>query len=70
MDIERFLQSLSERDMEMLTMRSEGYTYQEIADKLGYKTHSAAMKRIKRLGEAYLNFTDEQQEIRKHLLDD
>lgn len=69
-DTERFLQSFSERDMEMLTMRSGGYTYQEIADKLGYKTHSAAMKRIKRLGEAYLNFTDEQREIRKYILDD
>lgn len=70
LDTERFYNSLSERDREMLTMRADGYTYQEIADKLGYKTHSAVMKRIKRLGEGYLDFTDEQQGLRAYFMED
>ena len=30
-----------------------GYTTQEIADRIGYKTHSAVVKRIKKLGKMY-----------------
>ena len=38
---QRFKATLSEKDMAILELRVEGYTFGEIADKLGYKTHSA-----------------------------
>ena len=38
-------------------MRAEGYTNQEIADRLGYKTHSAVVKRIKKLGKMYQEYS-------------
>ena len=40
-DVESFMSTLSEKDRKILELRVEGYTYQEIADKVGYKTHSA-----------------------------
>ena len=39
--ISDFKKNLSERDMKILEMRMEGYTFQEIANILGYSTHSA-----------------------------
>ena len=37
----------------------EGVTLEEIAEKLGYKTHSAVHKRIRKIGWAYEKFTGE-----------
>lgn len=54
-----FMKQLTSRDMEILKLRNEGYTYQEIADDLGYKTHSAIKKRIDRLAEQWLAYNQE-----------
>ena len=43
---QRFKATLSPKDMAILELRAEGYGYQEIANKLGYKTHSAVVKRM------------------------
>lgn len=41
-----FLATLSEADRILFTLREEGKTQKEIADQLGYKTHSAVSKRL------------------------
>ena len=47
--VEEFMKLLKPKDMQILQMRLEGATLKEVADKLGYKTHSAVQKRIKNL---------------------
>ena len=39
-----------------MKLRMEGYTEQEIADKVGYKTASAVHKRIAKIANAYEDF--------------
>ena len=46
-------QSISEKDREILKLRMDGLTEQEIAGKVGYKTASAIHKRIAKIAEAY-----------------
>ena len=55
-DAEEFMKALTEKDRRILEMRIKNYTYEEIAAKLGYKTHSAVIKRIKRIGAAYQKY--------------
>lgn len=57
-DVERFMATLSEKDRQILELRVEGYTYQEIADKVGYKTHSAVKKRIDKIGSKFQEHTN------------
>ena len=57
-DVERFMATLSEKDKQILGLRVEGYTYQEIADKVGYKTHSAVKKRIDKIGRKFQKQTN------------
>ncbi len=57
--IEHFEFKISEKDFDILTMRMNGKTYEEIAKKLGYKNHSGIIKRIKRIAEAYLDFCED-----------
>jgi hypothetical protein len=68
LDIEKFYQSIKPLDREILELRIQGYTYQEIADKIKYKTHSAVLKRINRIAERYFDFTDEQEGLREYLI--
>jgi DNA-binding CsgD family transcriptional regulator len=44
-----FWDSISEDDRILLKMRMSGKTQQEIADALGYKSHSAVTKRLQKL---------------------
>ena len=57
--VEQFKATLTERDMAILQMRMEGYTLEDIAEKLGYKNHSGGLKRIRKIGLAYEKFTGE-----------
>ena len=59
MAVNDFLASLSETDRQILTMRMEGITLEKIAETLGYKTHSAVHKRIRKIGLAYEKFSGE-----------
>lgn len=66
----QFLGMIDEADAEILRMRYLGYTLSEIAEKLGFKTHSAVQKRIQKLGRQYERFTDtdlgfEEEQLRK-----
>ena len=58
---QRFKSRLSEKDMEILELRVEGYTYEKIADKLGYKNHSGVIKRIRAIEKEFVKYEDEQQ---------
>ncbi len=44
-----FWNSLSEKDKQLLTLKMQGKSQAEIADEMGYKTHSAVGKRLKLL---------------------
>lgn len=59
MAVSGFLASLDEKDRQILTMRMEGITLEKIAEKLGFKTHSAVHKRIRKIGLAYEKFSGE-----------
>lgn len=54
--------------MEILQLRMQGYTEQEIADKVGYKTASAVHKRIAHVANAYEDFVTS--EYQKYLEDE
>ena len=49
-------QRITEKDREILKLRMDGLTEQEIADKVGYKTASAVHKRIAKIAGAYEDY--------------
>ncbi len=49
-------ENITEKDREILKLRMDGYTEQEIADKVDYKTASAVHKRIAKITSAYEDF--------------
>ena len=53
---QRFKARLSQKDMEILELRVEGFTYEEIADKLGYKNHSGVIKRIRAIEKEFIRY--------------
>ena len=58
---ERFMARLSARDREILELRLQGYTYQEIGERLGYKNPSGAIKRMQAIAKMLRKYEDEQQ---------
>ena len=58
---ERFIARLSVRDREILELRLQGYTYQEIGERLGYKNPSGAIKRMQVIAKMLRKYEDEQQ---------
>lgn len=58
---QRFKARLSEKDMRILELRVNGFTYEEIADNLGYKNHSGVIKRIRAIEKEFIKYEDEQQ---------
>lgn len=61
--VDEFKQTLTEKDMNILELRVQGYTYEEIAKLMGYKNHSGVIKRIRRISEAWLDFMDDKSNI-------
>jgi len=57
---QRFKARLSEKDMKILELRIEGFTYEEIADKLGYKNHSGVIKRIRAIEKEFIKYEEAQ----------
>lgn len=55
--VQQFLKTLTAKDRQMLTLRMDRLTHQEIADRLGYRNHSGVLKRIRKIGEQYEIFT-------------
>ena len=56
---QRFKATLSKKDMAILELRVEGYTYEEIADRLGYKTHSGVIKRMEAVKKRFIQYEEE-----------
>ena len=57
----QFMSTLSEKDVAILGLRFEGFTYEEIAERLEYKNHSGVIKRIQAIKKEFLKFEDRQQ---------
>ena len=57
---QRFKERLTKRDIEILELRIEGFTYEEIAERMGYSNHSGVLKRIKAIATAFHKYKDEQ----------
>ena len=53
---QRFKATLSDKDMEILELRVEGQTYEEIADRLGYKNHSGVVKRMEAIKKRFIQY--------------
>lgn len=51
-----FYEELDEIDLAILKLKIDGKTLEEIANILGFKTHSAIQKRMKRIQQQYLDF--------------
>lgn len=56
--VKQFTDRLSEKDKQILKMRMQGLTLEEIAEKLGYKNHSGVLKRIRKIGQKYEAFAN------------
>ena len=54
--MDQFKSELTERDKIILQMRHEGYSLQEIADKVGFKTPSAVKKHMDKIVGSYADF--------------
>ena len=51
-----FMETLPEKDQRILSMKMQGHTHEEIAEAVGYETHSAVTKRLQRIGEKYKEY--------------
>lgn len=51
--LKSFMETLLERDREILKLKMQGMTDQKIAEKVGFKNHSAVVKRRKQIAEHF-----------------
>ena len=58
--IEEFKGKLTEQDAKILQMRYDGYSLQEIADAVGFKTAGAVSKHIAKIAGGYEDFISDQ----------
>ena len=56
LDVERFTAQLDEINQRIVKLLLAGYTQAEIAKKVGFANHSGVCKRIKKIGEAFLEY--------------
>ncbi len=67
--MERFMGSVNEKDREILKLKLDGFTDQEISEKVGYKTHSAVVKRMQKIREVFDDFIKEEYDQYKETLE-
>ena len=53
---DRFMDSLSEKDRNILQLRCDGLTYEAIAKQLGYKNHTGVLKRMEIIKTKFLAY--------------
>lgn len=56
--VEQFMETLSDKDRKLVALRQAGYTWAEIAEKLGYASHTGVLKRVKYIMKQYREFED------------
>ena len=56
--LKSFMETLSERDREILNLKMQGMTDQKIAEKVGFKNHSAVVKRRKQIAEHFQKYVE------------
>lgn len=54
--VKQFMATLPDKDKQILKLRTEGLTLEEIANELGYQNHSGVLKRIRKIGQLYEKF--------------
>ena len=52
-EVRQFMERLSETDRQILYLRMQKRPFAQIAQRLGFKTHSAVLKRSRKVGKAY-----------------
>lgn len=57
--INAFCETLNDIDVTIFRMRMDDRTYAQIAEKLGYKSHSAVLKRVKKIAERWTEYMNE-----------
>ena len=57
--INSFCETLNDIDATIFRMRMDDHTYAQIAEKLGYKNHSAVLKRVKKIAERWTEYMNE-----------
>ena len=57
--INSFCETLNDIDATIFRMRMDDRTYAQIAEKLGYKNHSAVLKRVRKIAERWTEYMDE-----------
>ena len=57
--INSFCETLNDIDATIFRMRMDGRTYAQIAEKLGYKNHSAVLKRVRKIAERWTEYMNE-----------
>ena len=58
-EVGQFMRTLSETDRQILYLRMQKRPFAEIAQRLGFKTHSAVLKRVRKIGKAYERYVGE-----------
>ncbi len=58
-EVRQFMERLSEKDRQILYLRMQKRPFAEIAQRLGFKTHSAVLKRVRKIGKAYERYMGE-----------
>jgi hypothetical protein len=56
LDLERFTKRLDEKNRQLVKLLLAGYTQAEIAQRLGFANHSGVCKRIKKIGEQFIEY--------------
>ena len=57
--ITSFCETLNDIDATIFRMRMDDHTYAQIAEKLGYKNHSAVLKRVRKIAERWTEYMNE-----------
>ena len=63
--VEDYWNTLDDTEKKIYRLREKGYTHAEIAERLGYKTHSAVTKRLKAMRKKYDEFCGNVEAIQK-----
>ena len=58
--LRRFKALLPPKDVKILELRMDGFTYEEIADRMGYQNHSGGIKRMQAIREAFIKYENKQ----------